>query len=81
MGLTVRREIEERLRTLAKARGVSVDAFLQQVVDEKSALMGPQRLSPDEWAHQFEEWADSLSSSAPIPDDALSRENLYPDRL
>ena len=41
----------------------------------------PQRLSAPEWTDQFEEWADSFPDTAPIPDEALSRENLYPDRL
>ncbi len=81
MGLTVRPDIEQRLRMLATSKGVSIDAFLQQVIEEKSAVTLPRRLSCDEWAHEFEEWADSFPDAALIPDEALSRENLYPDRL
>jgi hypothetical protein len=40
----------------------------------------PARLSPEEWAREFDEWADSFPEAPPIPDEALSRENLYPDR-
>lgn len=81
MGINLRTDLEERLTTLASANGLSVDAFIQQVIDEKSAVTSPRRLSPDEWAHQFEAWADSFPQVALIPDEALNRENLYPDRL
>jgi hypothetical protein len=49
-------------------------------VEEKSEHSQAQRLSPEQWAAQFEEWADSFPEAAPIPDEALSRENLHPDR-
>jgi hypothetical protein len=43
-------DLEEQLTALASAKGLSVDAFIQQVVNEKSAVASPRRLSPDEWA-------------------------------
>lgn len=81
MSLNVKPEIEKRLRTLAIARGISVDAFLQQVIEEKSGSARQARLSADEWTRQFAEWADSFLPAPLLPDEALSRENLYPDRL
>ena len=39
-----------------------------------------ERLTAEEWAPQFEEWADSFPEAPPIPAEALRRENLYPDR-
>jgi len=36
-------------------------------------------LSAEEWAQQFEQWADSFPEAPVIPDESLSRENLYPD--
>jgi hypothetical protein len=41
---------------------------------------GFKALARAQWAHEFEEWADSFPDAPPIPDEALSRENLYPDR-
>jgi len=84
MTLHLRPEIAARLESLANAHGLSVEDYLKQLVERGSDLNDPKtparRLSAEEWAHQFEEWADSFPEVPPIPDEALSRENLYPDR-
>ena len=80
MSLTLRRDVEERLRMLAESHGVSLDAILEYVVTEKGSTVPRPRLSAEEWAHQFEEWADSVPGAPLIPDEALSRESLYSDR-
>ena len=79
MSINLNPDVEARLRALANAHGVSLEAFLQQIADQKSSS-APQRASADEWAHQFEEWADTFAEASSIPDEALSRKNLYPDR-
>ena len=85
MTLHLRPEIAARLETLANAQGLSVEDYLKQLVERELSLNTPEtaprhRLSAEEWTHQFEEWADSFPEAPPIPDEALSRENLYPDR-
>jgi hypothetical protein len=85
MMLHLRPEIAAGLENLANAQGLSVEEYLKQLVERELSLnvaeAAPRlRLSPQEWAHQFEEWADSFPEAPPIPDEALSRENLYPDR-
>ncbi len=80
MSLHLSPDLEERLKGLAATDGLSVDAFLQRVVEERAGGAAPSRLSAEEWSRQFEEWADSFPSAPPIPDEALSRESLYPDR-
>jgi len=80
MSLHLRPDLEELLQRLAAAAGLSVDAFLQQLAEQRASVAGPPRLSAEEWSRQFEEWADSFPSAPPIPDESLSRENLYPDR-
>jgi hypothetical protein len=80
LGLDVRPDIETRLRELAEARGESLDAFLLRVVEEGGSATGAPPLSTDEWFRQFEEWADSFPDAPAIPDAALTRESLYPDR-
>jgi hypothetical protein len=85
MTLHLRPEIAAGLEALANAQGLSVNDYLKQLVERELSLNGPEgtprrRLSAEEWAHQFEEWADSFPEVPPIPDEALSRENLYPDR-
>jgi hypothetical protein len=80
MSLNLNPDIEARLVALAQAGGVSVEDFLRHVVEEKWSPSPSYKLNPQEWEKQFEEWADSFPESTPIPDHALSRENLYPDR-
>jgi len=78
--LNLNPDIEARLIALAQSSGVSLEDFLRHVVEEKSERSKARRLSPEQWTEQFEEWADSFPEAAPIPDESLSRENLYPDR-
>ena len=80
MSLNLNPDIEAQLISLAQASGVSVEDFLSRVVKEKTAHSQAPRLGPEQWITQFEEWADSFPETAPIPDEALSREYLYPDR-
>jgi len=80
MSLNLRPDLEERLLSLAAANGVSLETFLQRVLEEKAGGASRSRLNAEEWSHQFEEWADSFPDAPLIPDGALSRENLYPDR-
>jgi hypothetical protein len=79
MSLNLNPDTEARLIALAQSSGVSVEDFLLHVVEEKTGSKARQ-LSPEQWVNQFEEWADSFPEAAAIPDEALSRENLYPDR-
>jgi len=80
MTLNLKPDVEARLIALARASGVSLEVLLQNVVEERSGLGDARRLNPQEWVAQFEEWADSFSDGPPIPDEALNRESLYPDR-
>jgi hypothetical protein len=81
MNLDLGPDFEQRLRALADANGVSVEDYLRRVVEEKTGIAEPARLSVQEWFRRFEEWADSFPEAPPIPEEALNRENLYPDRL
>jgi hypothetical protein len=82
MSLNIHPDIEARLIALANASGTSVDAFLEQVI-ARSEQAQSRKLSPEEWATEFEAWADSFpeTRSTPLPDEALSRESLNPDRV
>jgi hypothetical protein len=79
--LNLKPEMEAGLLAQAHMAGLSVEDYLQRIGEEKvSPTNSPHRLSAEEWARQFEEWADSFPEAPLIPDEALSRENLYPDR-
>lgn len=73
-------QVEQAYLAYAHAKGVSVDDIVREVVIAGLPLAPPAaRLSPDEWASRFEEWADSLGSSPGVPEPA-DRGQLYPDR-
>jgi hypothetical protein len=80
MSLNLNPDMEARLIALAQSSGVSVEDFLLRIVEERTPRSKALRLSPDQWAAEFDAWADSFPEAPLIPDEALSRENLYPDR-
>lgn len=82
MSLNINPDIEARLLALANASGVSMDDFLARMIAHNESAQ-PRRLSPQEWIKEFNAWADSFPAtrSTPLPDEALSRESLNPDRI
>jgi hypothetical protein len=75
-------EEQAALLAQAKAQGVSVDALLRravlQLIAAARAVPPQQQLSPEEFEIAFEEMADMIPENVPpIPDEALSRENIY----
>jgi hypothetical protein len=77
-------ETEQTLLAQAKARGVSLDVFLQTIITTQAAAaeaMKPlQDLARDggELDRAFEEMADLVPVGTPIlSDEALSRESIY----
>jgi hypothetical protein len=77
--LNIKSEIAAGLAAQAQAAGLSLEDFLQRVMEERTEVPRT-RLSGEEWFRRFEEWADGFSEAPPIPDEVLTRKNLYPDR-
>jgi hypothetical protein len=78
-------EEEAALKALAAARGLTVATWLKDLARQHAPLATIaelQRTNPEEWARQFRAWADSHDRNVPVlPDEAMSRESIYPDRL
>lgn len=77
------------LTAKAKAQGITLQDWFRQVAEREAAEV-PAEMSeahlqgtdPDEWARRFHEWAESHNrTKPPLPDEALSRESIYPDRV
>jgi hypothetical protein len=87
--MTLPPELETRIQQQASRAGLSMEAWLQQQVlrQELEAYAPPapslqDELTPEEWVRQFYAWAEDHDRTTPlIPDEALRRENIYPDRL
>jgi hypothetical protein len=59
---------------------MGIDAIRQRLKSPCNDANTPVLLARD-WEREFDTWIESFPDTAPLPDEALSRENLYPDRL
>jgi len=77
--LQLKPEAEAELLAQAQARGLSLEAYLEQVLQERSRTMTPPNISAADKASAFETWAHSHPRTPPLPDEAVRRENLVRD--
>ena len=77
-------EREATIKAQAQAQGLSVEEWLLELAElaaPPTSIVHLQRTHPEEWARQFQAWADSHDPNGPIlSDEAMSRESIYPDR-
>ena len=59
---------------------MGIDAIRQRL-KSPSAEANTLALAAQDWEREFDTWIESFPDTAPLPDEALSRENLYPDRM
>lgn len=72
-------DVEAGLIAQAHARGLSLEAYLAQVLRERSSAVATPQGGPGEKAREFEAWARSHPHTPPLSDDAIRRENLIRD--
>ncbi len=73
-------DVENGLSLLAQERGVSLTEYILEVVDREAARAKAPTMSGEEKAQAFLKWADSFPDVPLLSDEAISRDNLYPDR-
>lgn len=79
--LNVSAETERTLSALAEKRGLSVDAYLWELLNTRAeAVQGGGPVTGKEKAAEFVAWAETFPDTPLLSDDAISREGLYPDR-
>jgi len=78
--LELKPELEARVTEQAAAQGVSVETYIQRVLE--SLVVAPRPAPADERHRMFEEWLMSHSyiTAPPLSDDAISRESIYGER-
>jgi hypothetical protein len=78
-------EKEAALKAQAQARGLSLEQWLIQLADQyasTSSITHLQKSDPEEWMRQFRAFAaDQDRTTPPLSDEAVNRENIYPDRI
>ena len=77
--LQLKPDVEAGLLAQAQARGLSLELYLEQILQEQSRTLTPLSLDPAERAHSFETWAHNHPLMPPLPDDAVRREHLIRD--
>jgi hypothetical protein len=73
-------EIEASYAKQAAAQGVSLPKYLQHVLEEQVAPAEEKPLTPAERATFWRDSAKGLPYTAPLPDEAISRESIYSAR-
>ena len=77
--LEVDPEVASKIQARARERGVSVDVYLRELIDQTGTE--PERsngLSSQERVRLLREWASGHSLNTPLlSDDAISRESIY----
>ena len=81
--LELKPEVEERIIAEAKARGLSVEDYIQQELE--ASIASPQtseQMPYEEWLRLFNEFMNSHDyiKAPPLSDEAISRESIYRDR-
>jgi hypothetical protein len=80
--LEVKPEVASKIQARARERGVSVDVYLRELIDQKGTESeNGNGLSSQERVRLLREWASSHSTNTPLlSDDAINRETIYSER-
>jgi len=80
--LEVESEVASKIQARARERGVSVDVYLRELIDQKGTESESSNgLSSQERVRMLREWASGHSANTPrLSDDAVGRERIYSDR-
>ena len=77
--LEVERELASKIQARARERGVSVDVYLGELIDQKGTeSQRSNGLNSQERVRLLQEWASGHSLKTPIlSSDAINRETIY----
>jgi hypothetical protein len=80
--LEVEAELASKIQARAGERGVSVNAYLLELIEQKTPESKPvNRLNSQERVRMLREWASGHNANAVhLSDDAINRESIYSDR-
>jgi hypothetical protein len=78
--LSLNPEVESSLMARARARGVSLEDYLQELVAREAGLAASPSTSGEEKARAFLQWARGHRETPPLSDEAISRATMCPDR-
>ncbi|MCX6591677.1 MAG: hypothetical protein NTZ56_09145 [Acidobacteria bacterium] len=74
-------EMEHSLQAKAEERGMTLGAYLDDLVQKEARSARELRRPGREKADAFVKWAASHRATPPLSDEAISRAAMYPNRL
>ena len=79
--LEVESDIASKITAQARARGVSVAAYLRSLIEREANAESQTALPPPEKVRLLREWAADHSRDTPLlSDESVSRESFYGER-
>ncbi|KAF3886689.1 MULTISPECIES: hypothetical protein [Nostocales] len=80
--LELKPEVEARLIAKATAQGVSIETYLESLIEERLTEREGKILAGNDWHSILNELgkSSSLTKAQPLSDDAISRESIYRER-
>ncbi|HEY3444203.1 MAG TPA: hypothetical protein VGK29_25860 [Paludibaculum sp.] len=78
--LKLKPEVEKGLIARARERGLTLDAYLDDLVQREAGLAGSASQTGKEKAQAFVAWARGHRPTTPLSDEAISRAKMYPER-
>jgi len=82
--LDLKPEIEERIKQKAAEKGLSVEAFIETVINrDVSRQPGKsfaETATPEEWEKALKNWIRNFPPHPVLSDEAISRERIYRER-
>ena len=80
--LEVELEVASKIQARARERGVSVDVYLRELIDQKGTESERSYgLSSQERVRLLREWASGhCTNTQLLPDEAISRKSIYGER-
>jgi hypothetical protein len=78
--IDLRPEIEARLALLAAEQGVSLTQYVRRLLEEQVPGRGEAMLSPGQRAALWRDSVKGLPHTAPLSDEAISRDSIYDAR-
>jgi hypothetical protein len=73
-------QIEQAYLAEARARGLTLEDLVRDVLLARQPSPDANQLSPDEWVREFKTWVEShAGNTVVLPDAAMERESIYGD--
>jgi hypothetical protein len=81
--LELKPEVEERIVAEAKARGLSVENYILNVLEKETTndeASFAVTATPEEWERALKDWIRNFPQHPRLSDEAISRESIYRER-